>query len=214
VTLADRAPGISGLDVAVNPAREGLPYWILWLLVSIILLLIFYIFLRDKDLRLRLSFFLAGTKRRMLRLRLQVKLKKERAKKIEIWKELGRTAWSEDVRAEGTAEIFEILKVLGEDLDAAQAEWHEAYTKIEALEKEADQTEAWKSANREWQMKKEAVQDRIIRIKKSSEPMYENLGRILDQNRPEHERLAIGYFQIDRADQTIRDLQARIESLM
>jgi hypothetical protein len=214
VTLADLAPGISGLDVAVNPAREGLPYWILWLLVSIILLLIFYIFLRDKDLRLRLSFFLAGTKRRMLRLRLQVKLKKERAKKIEIWKELGRTAWSEDVRAEGTAEIFEILKVLGEDLDAAQAEWHEAYTKIEALEKETDQTEAWKSANREWQMKKEAVQDRIIRIKKSSEPMYENLGKILDQNRPEHERLAIGYFQIDRADQTIRGLQARIESLM
>lgn len=214
MTLADLAPGISGLDVAVNPAREGLPYWILWLLVSIILLLIFYIFLRDKDLRLRLSFFLAGTKRRMLRLRLQVKLKKERAKKIEIWKELGRTAWSEDVRAEGTAEIFEILKVLGEDLDAAQAEWHEAYTKIEALEKETDQTEAWKSANREWQMKKEAVQDRIIRIKKSSEPMYENLGKILDQNRPEHERLAIGYFQIDRADQTIRGLQARIESLM
>jgi hypothetical protein len=214
VTLAGRAPGISGLDVAVNPAREGLPYWILWLLVSIILLLLFFIFLRDKDLRLRLSLFLAGTKRRMLRLRLQVKLKKERAKKIEIWKELGRTAWSEDVRAEGTSEIFGILKVLGEDLDAAQADWHEAYTKIEALEKEADQTEAWQSAIREWRMKKEAVQNRIIRIKKSSEPVYENLGRILDQNRPEHERLAIGYFQLDRADQTIRELQTRIESLM
>jgi len=212
------------LNAAAAPAGEGLPFWAFWLLVSIILLLLFYIFLRDKDLRRRLSSFLSGTKRRMLRLRLQAKLKKERGKKAGLWKELGRTAWSEDLRAEGTAEIFGTLKVLDGDMNAAQASWHEAYSKIAALEKTAavgapdgggtdGAAEARAREMQEWERKKAAAQERIVKIKKSSEPIYESLGRILDQTRPSHESLAMSYFQLDHVQKTIKDLLARIESL-
>jgi hypothetical protein len=195
-----------------NPGKEGLPYWILWLLVSVILLLIFYIFLRDKDLRLRLSSFLAGPKRRMLRLRLQVKLKKERGKKAGLWRDLGRAAWSDDIRADGTAGIFGMLKVLESDLNTARTAWHEAYTRIESLEKaRAADDEAGLLEIREWTKNKEAVQERIIQIKRSSEPLYESLGKILAQSRPDHESLALYYFQLDRVEKAIRDLQSQIE---
>ena len=126
------APSLQALP---DPAREGLPYWIFWLLLSIILLLLFFIFLRDKDLRRRLSAFLSGAKRTMLRLRLQAKQRKEREKKSELWKELGRKAWSEDIQVEGTAEIFRRLKVLEEEKSARQMEWHEIYSQIETLGK-------------------------------------------------------------------------------
>ncbi len=44
-------------------SQEGLPYWILWFLLCIILLLLAFIFLRDKDLRQRLNRFLFGAKK-------------------------------------------------------------------------------------------------------------------------------------------------------
>ena len=78
---------------------KGLPFWMLWLLLCVILLLVVFIFLRDKDLRRRISAFLSGARRHMIRLRLQVKLKKEREKKAALWRELGKLAWSEDVQA-------------------------------------------------------------------------------------------------------------------
>jgi chromosome segregation ATPase len=296
--------GISPLASSLQPlpdtAREGLPYWIFWLLLSIILLLLFFIFLRDKDLRRRLSAFLSGAKRKMLRLRLQAKLRKERDKKSGLWKELGRKAWSEDIRIEGAAEVCRRLKVLEEERNARQMEWHEIYSQIEALgkqredvrksrieavrteearknpfedrlaelnrrekelkkkraestveklkgkldgigeeearlEKEKAAVQAELDARdrkiremelehkeedqvqekgiREWEKKKETVQQRIIELKKTSEPLYESLGKTLDESRVEHKELALCYFQIDGVNKTIQDLQARIEKL-
>lgn len=306
----------SSLQPLPDPAREGLPYWIFWLLLSIILLLLFFIFLRDKDLRRRLSAFLSGAKRTMLRLRLQAKLKKERDKKSELWKELGRKAWSEDIQVEGTAEVCRRLKVLEEEQSARQMEWHEIYSQIEALgkqhenvrksqhetvraeealkkpfkdrmaelkerekehkkqraqaekeirdagaglrasgstvdeikgrltgigeeearlEKEKAAVQAELDARdrkiremelkhreedrvsdkgiREWENKKEAVQQRIVELKKTSEPLYESLGKTLDESRIGHKELALCYFQIDGVNKAIQDLQTRIEKL-
>ena len=296
--------GISPLASSLQPlpdtAREGLPYWIFWLLLSIILLLLFFIFLRDKDLRRRLSAFLSSAKRKMLRLRLQAKLRKERDKKSGLWKELGRKAWSEDIRVEGAAEVCRRLKVLEEERNARQMEWHEIYSQIEALgkqredvrksrieavraeearkkpfedrlaelnrrekelkkkraestveklkgkldgigeeearlEKEKAAVQAELDARdrkiremelkhkeedqvlekgiREWEKKKETVQQRIIELKKTSEPLYESLGKTLDESRVEHNELALCYFQIDGVNKAIQDLQARIEKL-
>ena len=84
---------------APTPVDGGLPFWLLWLLLSVILLLVAFIFLRDKDLRRRVSAFLSGARRHMARLRIQVRLKKERERKAALWRELGKLAWSEDVRA-------------------------------------------------------------------------------------------------------------------
>ena len=323
-TMIGISPLASSLQPLPDPAREGLPYWIFWLLLSIILLLLFFIFLRDKDLRRRLSVFLSGAKRKMLRLRLQAKLRKERDKKSGLWKELGRKAWSEDIRVEGAAEVCRRLKVLEEERNARQMEWHEIYSQIEALGKrredvrksqhEAVQTDealkkpfedrlaelkrrekelkkkraeaeregrdaaagqgtaakenaetaeskveklkgrlddiaeeearlgAEKAAVQaeldardrkireielkhkeedqvrekgiqEWEKKKETVQQRIIELEKTSEPLYESLGKTLDESRIEHEELALCYFQIDGVNKTIQDLQTRIEKL-
>jgi len=318
------SPLASSLQSLPDTAREGLPYWIFWLLLSIILLLLFFIFLRDKDLRRRLSAFLSGAKRKMLRLRLQARLRKEKDKKSGLWKELGRKAWSEDIRVEGAAEVCQELKVLEEEKSARQAEWHEIYSQIEALgkrhedirksqhkavraeeakkkpfedrmtelkgrekelkekraeaeregrdaaagqgtaakenaetaestveklkgklddiaeeearlgaEKAAVQSEldardrmihemklkhkeedqVREQGIREWEKKKESVQQRIIELKKTSEPLYESLGKILDGSRVEHKELALCYFQIDGVNKAIQDLQTRIEKL-
>jgi len=310
------SPLASSLQSLPDTAREGLPYWIFWLLLSIILLLLFFIFLRDKDLRRRLSAFLSGAKRKMLRLRLQAKLRKEKDKKSGLWKELGRKAWSEDVQVEGSGEVCQKLKVLEEEKSARQAEWHEIYSQIEALgkrhedvrksqheavraeealkkpfkdrmaelkerekehkkqraqaekeirdagaglraagstvdeikgrltgigeeearlgaEKAAVQAEldardrmiremklkhkeedqVREQGIREWEKKKEAVQQRIIELKKTSEPLYESLGKTLDESRIGHKELALCYFQIDGVNKAIQDLQTRIEKL-
>jgi hypothetical protein len=212
---------VPGIDPVPDPAREGLPFWLFWLLLSIILLLVFFIFLRNKDLRLRLSWFLAGPKRRMLHLRLQAKIKKERGKKTGLWKDLGQAAWEGNIRAEGTAEVFRSLKALEDELNSAQMAWHGIYTKIDNLEKAGigagpvpQETEEARSAEiRDLNLQKEGVQERIVKIKKASEIHYESLGKLLDQTRFERVELALFYFQLDRADKVIRDLQAKIEGL-
>lgn len=306
----------SSLQSLSDPAREGLPYWTFWLLLSVILLLLFFIFLRDKDLRRRLSAFLSGAKRKMLRLRLQAKLRKERDKKSGLWKELGRKAWSEDILIEGATEVFRRLKVLEEEKSARQMEWHEIYSQIESLGKQrgdvrkshqevvraaearkkpfedrmaelkgrekdlkkqraqaeretkdaaagpraagptieelkgrlvgtgeeearieeeraavqaeldardrkisemdlkhGEEDQAREKGIREWEKKKETVQKRIIELKKTSEPLYERLGKTLDESRIEHKELAPCYFQIDVVNKAIQDLQTRIEKL-
>lgn len=306
----------SGMQSLPDTAREGLPFWIFWLLLSIILLLLFFIFLRDKDLRRRLSAFLSGAKRTMLRLRLQAKLKKEKEKKSELWKELGRKAWSEDIQVEGTVEVCRKLKVLEEEKSARQVEWQEIYSRIEALGKQYEnvrktQQEAIRAEEafkkpfkdkmaelkgrekehkkqrsqaekeirdagagskaagptvdeiksrlagigeeearlekekaaaqaeldtrdrkihemelkhseenliiekeiREWEKKKDTVEQQITELKKTSEPLYESLGKTLDESRIEHKELAPCYFQIDGVNRAIQDLKTRIEKL-
>ena len=298
--MADENALLTSIGAVPDPAREGLPYWTFWLLLCVIILLVFFIFLRDKDLRRRLSAFLSGAKRRMMRLRLAARLRREKEKKAGLWKELGRKAWCEDVRIEGTEETFRNLTSLEEERNRQQAEWQEVYGRIEALETARDEARKLRRAAikaeeearrpleermsellgrkkdlekrrppaggdgpkgtdvplaeetarvaadilavkaeierfrekaqethrahddadraeerklREWEKKKEDIQDRIIDLKKGSEPLYESLGRALDEARVEHKELALVYFQIDSVERAIRDLQTRIEKL-
>jgi len=132
----------AGPAVVGNPPglNHGLPYWILWFLLGVILLLLFVIFLRDKNLRRKLSAFLSGARRRMLRLRLQSKLRAETRKKAELWKELGKKAWSEDVKADCVAGECRKLAEFEEELHLHQMTWHEIYSRIEALGREHEKT--------------------------------------------------------------------------
>jgi len=329
-------------------AAEGLPYWLLWVLLCVILLLVAFIFLRDKDLRRRVSSFLSGARRHMLRLRLQVKLKKEKGRKAALWRELGKLAWSEDVRA--TCIEGECAKLAGleEEIGRHQKTWHEVYARVEVLGREHDaalkryralvaeqeearrphQEEVLALANRkkeilealesslreaetvgaqlksveadareiaanprlaesdrparldrtrekaaglarrleslnaetpllqderyrldrrleevegrvrvfneaiarieqefrdrlqarekeirEWQKAKQRTQDKIVDVKRLMEPLFENVGRILDEARVGPEDLAVLYFQIDGVNRTIADLETRLEHL-
>jgi chromosome segregation ATPase len=131
--------GAAGLQAAPDLA-EGLPYWLFWFLLCVILLLLAFIFLRDKGLRRRMSAFLSGARRRMLRLRLQAKLKKETEKKAALWTELGKKAWSEDVTAACIADDCRRLAELEDEMHVHQMTWHEVYSRIEALGREFEET--------------------------------------------------------------------------
>jgi chromosome segregation ATPase len=335
---------------APQPAgvAEGLPFWLLWFLLCVILLLIAFIFLRDKDLRRRISAFLSGARRHMVRLRIQAKLKKEKEKKTSLWRELGKQAWDEDIQAACIEEECAKLSVLDQEIGRHQKTWHDVYSRIEvlgreheaallrfrslvtqqeearrphqeemlalsnkkkeilealesslreaeaaeaqiaAVEKDVQQIRANtklaavdrmarldkardKTASlaarsrslrertpllqeeryrlerrleevearvrifnaaihrieeeyrerlqvrekeiREWQKAKEHVQDKIVDVKRLMVPLFENVGRILDAGRFDHEELAVVYFQIDGVNKTIADLEARLEHL-
>jgi chromosome segregation ATPase len=327
---------------------ERLPFWLFWLLLCVILLLLFIIFLRDKGLRRRLSSFLSGARRRMVRLRLQAKLRREKEKKTALWKELGKKAWSEDVSADCVAEECGRLAAFEEEMHAHQMTWHEVYSRVEALGREHEAASArfralvreveegkkpfeeerralasrkseildaiggaaWeidsaenqlaaldkearsaedntrlspldraaqlnriqekaaavtgrirslqakvpllheerqdlerrqaeaeariavfnerlaeieaeqRLANRahdrelqEWLRTKERTQDKIVEIQRLMEPLFETMGRLLDEARIDRDDLPVVYFQIDVVNRAIRDIEDRIEHL-
>jgi len=344
-------PIIDSLPLQAQAPAEvtkGLPFWMLWLLLCVILLLVVFIFLRDKDLRRRISSFLSGARRHMIRLRLQVKLKKEKEKKAALWRELGKLAWNEDVQASCIDEDCSKLAGLEEEIGRLRKTWHDVYSRIEilghehdaalklfrdlvaeqeegrrphqeemlalanrksevldaleaslreaeaaeaqikAVDKEVRQAEenpkmseadrtarvakarekaaslanlvralrekspllqeeryrldhklegiesqvrvfnaaihrieeeyrerlqAWEKEIREWQKTKERIQDKIVDVKRLMEPLFENVGLILDGARIPNEDLAVTYFQIDGVDKTIADLETRLEHL-
>jgi chromosome segregation ATPase len=117
---------------------EGLPYWIFWFLLCVILLLLFFIFLRDKQLRMRLSSFLAGAKRRSLLIQLRIRLKKERQKRGEILRKLGEKAWDEDIPIQGSEHIRAELEALLDKKGGQQAEWNKALAELESLHQKLD----------------------------------------------------------------------------
>ena len=336
---------------ALQPSPEiagGLPFWILWLLLSVILLLLGIIFLRDKDLRRKMSSFLSGTRRRMLRLRLHSKLNREKSKKADLWTELGKRAWSEDVDEKCAPDEWRKLAALEEEMRVHQMTWHEVYSRIEAVSRDYEKTiarfreavkeqedarkpieeekkalaarkseildaiggAAWeidsaeaqikaldkeaRSVNdnpktpdiekaarhnkiqekatllsdrvralqeklprlheerqdlerrqsdaesriavfnrriaaieeeqgvtnhaherelREWLKNKQRAQDKIVGIQRLMEPLFEGLGRRLDEARIDNDELTGIYFQIDAVNKTVADIQARIERL-
>jgi len=318
----------------------------LWALLCVILLLVAFIFLRDKDLRRRISAFLSGARRHMVRLRLQVKLKKEREKKTALWRELGKLAWNADVRADCVAGECAKLSGLEDEIGRHQKTWHEVYSRIEILGREHDaalkryraliaeqegarrpheeemlalanrkkellealesslreaetaeaqlkgfekdirqieanprldgaertarldkardkaaalsahilalrektpllqeeryrlerlledaegrvrvfnaairrieeeyreRLQAREKEIREWQKAKERTQDKIVDVKRLMEPLFETVGRILDEARIDHEELTVLYFEIDGINRAIAGLEARLE---
>jgi len=285
------------LQASGEMAQKSLPYWMFWFLLSTILLLLAVIFLRDKDLRRRMSLFFSGARRKMLRLRLQAKLKKARGKKAGFRKELGEKAWSENIRP-ASAEA-EKLAGLENEMHLQQRTWHEVYSRIESMgrqheeaarrrrdlvrkqeelrksaedrlrslterktrmpsslaaagaenegevrrlreeragldneiaevealiaehggrirqiEEEAMAVErAYAKSQADWLKNKQRVQDRIVEIRRLMEPLFERLGRALDEDRIRHDELDVLYFQIDNVDRTIEDLLARIDHL-
>jgi chromosome segregation ATPase len=333
---------------AVDVAADGLPTWLFYLLICVILFLLVFIFLRDKDLRRRLSAFLSSAKRKMVRFRLQARVKKEKARKTQLWLELGKAAWGEDIPLESAADIRGRLAALEEERQARQLEWQDLYARIEALSRvhqeartrhmellealaaerrphadrhqsfearlqalareaeqaperltaaeydirateeemrsavddpklsDADRTarhekgrahirdllalqeelrargpglEAERAAHSaeeaklrllldenaarrdqalaDWQKRenlfqtemdglqkaRDRVQDRLVEIKRLSEPLFESFGKAVDEARPMNETLALLYFQIDGVERRIQDLLARIENL-
>ena len=121
-------------------SREGIPHWTLWFFLCIIALLIFFIFLRDKSLRQRLNLFFSRAKRRLIKMRLQARLKRENRKKEELIKELGQEAWKESVSVPKSEKITTELNSLETKENASQKDLEEAELKIDKLESQYNTT--------------------------------------------------------------------------
>ena len=140
----------------IEPSNgEGLPYWALWFLLCIIILLIFFIFLRDKSLRQRLNLFFSRAKRRLVKMRLQARLKRENRKKEELIQELGKEAWEEGVNVEKSENTLKELKSLEVKENAAEKELEEAEAKIGKLESQNQAT--LQKHNEQLQKKEEEI---------------------------------------------------------
>ena len=328
--------------------REGLPYWTFWFLLCVILLLITFIFLRDKSLRQRLNLFFSRAKRRMVKIRLQNRLKREIQKKEDMFKELGKETWKERIKIQQSESVINELNKLEHQSQASQGEFKNLEAKIEMLnkqlvenyekhqaqikEKEAEmkpfkedlaelkekeklkevmliakqkeieetekilettakeakqidddprlsaeekknrkkevqnrrkasekkkekaqrdlkslreekagfekeiaklqgkinnfegqikkieknkkeQTRKFQKEIKEWEKNKDKTEKKITEIEKQKEPLFANLGKIMDEFRVDHNKLTLFYSKIDRANKRIKDIERDIHNL-
>ncbi|MBN1274358.1 MAG: hypothetical protein JXB26_19020 [Candidatus Aminicenantes bacterium] len=112
-------------------SKEGLPFWIFWFLLSIILLLVIFIFLRDKDLRQRLDSFFFKTKQRLIKLQYQARLKREKQKKDELLIEIGKKTFSEQITLDQNKKILEKLRGLEEKQESIKRQSEDIAVKID-----------------------------------------------------------------------------------
>jgi len=222
-------------------SREGLPYWTLWLLLCIILLLITFIFLRDKDLRRRLNLFFSGAKKKLIKIRLQARLKREHRKKDEFIKGLGKKVWEDDIKIPKDEKIRHELTKLQQNKEGLEKESEGIQSKISDLESELEKfTQKHKtimdeqvSAKKPYQEKLEMIKDEeklleieivqkqkelegIVRgintAKKEIYDMEENSN--LNQNEKQHKTDVINskiQEPIKQKDETDENIKARVE---
>ncbi len=119
---------------------EGMSFWVFWFLLSVILLLVFFIFLREKRLRQKLNLFFSRATRGFIKSRLQARLKKENQKKAELIRELGEETRKQGISVEESKEIDGELKKLEDNMSASQAEMQDMASKIATFKNQLEET--------------------------------------------------------------------------
>lgn len=120
-------------------SQEGLPYWLLWFLLCIIFLLLAFIFLRDKDLRQRLNRFFFGAKKKLIKFRLQTRLKITNRKRRDLLRELGRKTWKEGLEVSGAEKLIHTLEKLKEKRIQHERDLEDTEQKISKLKKSLEE---------------------------------------------------------------------------
>ncbi len=169
--------GLIAFQAVPSIQKERLPYWIFWLMLCLILLLVFFIFLRDKRLRMRLSGFLASARRRSVILRLKFKLKKERQARSAVLKRLGEKAWGEDIRVPGSESLCAELKHLLAERNAAQKEWQDTVAEVENQHLRLDEFTAQFKKKRDVETSLKKPFDDLLKRKREEEKALKKLVR-------------------------------------
>ncbi|MBD3415114.1 MAG: hypothetical protein GF421_11870 [Candidatus Aminicenantes bacterium] len=120
-------------------STEGLPYWIFWFMLCIILLLLAFIFLRDKELRRRLDSFFMGFRKKIKKFRLQQMLKREQKKIESTLFELGKSAWSLNIDIASSDAICKEIIGLEEKISELSEEKKQTFHKIDTLNNDLSQ---------------------------------------------------------------------------
>jgi len=146
-------------------SREGLPYWIFWLLLCIIILLLAFIFLRDKDMRRRLDSFFSGIKKKLIKIRLYSILKREKIKQENFILEIGQKCWEEGMEISTGEAVLSKLDSMEETLSAKRLEQKESEKEIQDLKKNLEKSQKKHDANQaQLETDKNAINQRLIKI--------------------------------------------------
>jgi chromosome segregation ATPase len=125
---------------AANTAtNDGLPYWTFWLLISFILLLLAFIFLRDKELRRKMDEFFFRTRIKLIKYRHQKRMARENRKRDRLIMELGQKAWERRIEIKNGKKAFNELQYLEEKTEKLQKETYDIKTKISFLNTSQDE---------------------------------------------------------------------------
>jgi len=191
--------------------KDGLPYWIFWFLLLFILLLFLFIFLRDRGLRLRLSSFLAGARRRSVLLQLRFKLRRERQKKETTLKRLGEKAWDGDIPLMGAEATRAALEEMVKRRDAAQMEWKNAFTEMEKLHKRLEESNALIERKIQERTAQKQPFDDLLKRKREEERALKKLspGRDIDRQVDEVRReMTDTIGRVEEFERQIKELKA------
>lgn len=215
-------------------AREGLPYWLAGLLASVIVLLLVFIFLRDRDLRQRVNEFLSGAKKRVKRAQLRLKLKRERKRRTEALAELGRKAWAIRLAGEAYESFHANLVLLEKDGRAKQSELQEILTRVLEIKKRQDEIAA-SAGGRSGKHADPGVREEARRLKKSASEgerriragqaalrtieerkveQFVDLGDRVDAARPDVPEFLGSYVQVDKHNRLILHLMNELEKYL
>lgn len=189
-------------------SEEGLPYWIFWFLLCIILLLVIFIFLRDKDLRQRLNSFFFGIKKRLIKMRLQARLRLIRKKKLALISELGRRAWENQVVLKDDYAVSQELDSLDEQKEACEKELTSIRTEITALKEVLEnQTRRYESLIKEEQESQRTCNIQIQEAKNSEKQIEADVLK----SQMELEETAKRIQQTHREERALQDQDALTE---
>lgn len=199
-------------QAAAAAFREGIPYWIFWFLLSLIALLLLFIILRDKDLRRRLSLRLAGTKRRLQKKRLQLRLSREKRRKIILRREVGRTVWGGKISPERFGSAFGRLGRLEGEIAARHGALQDLNDEISKTRGSLEDARRGRRI-REFERKSREERRRLRESSREKSREYERLGALADEMRLEHGDLAELYARIDRVNRAVLAVLDQVEKL-
>ena len=214
---------------AVPPViREGLPYWTFWLLLCLILLLLAFIFLRDKDLRRRLNVVLSGPKRRLIRTRLRMLVARAKRRRADLQADLGKAAWQarvEPARFEADFRHLErldrALSLNQDELAASRARKSAVQSRLERARPRGDdpppkadpETSSLKKELKVLKKRVEAGESEARRLEAERRARYASLGEKIDELRPDLPDFAPLFARIDKLNREIMTHLDRIERL-
>ena len=199
-------------------SNEGLPYWTFWLLLFVILLLVVFIFLRDKNLRRRINLFLFGARKKLIKLRLQTRLKREHRKKDELIRSFGKKIWEEKIKIPMGEKIHQELEKLEQNKQDLERESKDVLSKIKGLEadqekfiqKHKDSVTEYESARKPNQEKSSEIKDeeRLLEVKvMEKQKELEGVVRGINASRNKaDDRLEKLIKQREEMDETIKKL--------
>lgn len=184
----------------VPSPHDGLPFWVFWFLLSLIGLLILFIFLRNKELRRRIDSFFLQIKKGFLSLHLKHQIKREEKRKEKIWWELGKIVYEHGLAITGAEIWLKNLRELERQKDqllAHSAFEHKAFLK-------------WPQP---WKKNSNKLKSQFKGLEEQFHTGLIKLGKMADAQRNYQEKLIPFYEKIDTLESKLSHLEKRLHSL-